>query len=101
MEATKIRNYPYYIKLRYTPPKGLLGNIVIASSNGCPATKNLLSLDASLAILTRVLCFEVSGTRRRTLVRPVSSTGQTGPVLLPLVFGLGFVDQPRDLVIFW
>jgi hypothetical protein len=35
--------------------------------------RNLLSLDASLAIPTRVLCFEVFGLRRRTPVRPVWS----------------------------
>jgi hypothetical protein len=51
---------------------------VIAPSDGCPATANLLSLDASLAIPTRVLRFEVSGLRRRTPVRPVLLTYQTG-----------------------
>jgi hypothetical protein len=77
---------------------------VIAPSNGCPATANLLSLDASLAILTRVLRFEVSGLRRRTAVRLVLLTGQTGLELLHLrlrFFSLGFVDQPRNLVVFW
>jgi hypothetical protein len=52
----------------------------------------------------RVLCFEVSGLRRRTPVRPVLLTGQTGPMLLHLhlrFFSLGFVDQPRNLVVFW
>jgi hypothetical protein len=43
-----------------------------------PGDRNLLSLDASLAIPTRVLRFEDSGLRRRTLVRPVLPTGQTG-----------------------
>ena len=76
MEATEGRNYPYYIKLGYTPPKGLFGNFVVAPSDGCPATANLLSLDASLAIPTRVLRFEDFGLRRRTPVRPVP-TGQT------------------------
>jgi hypothetical protein len=38
----------------------------------------LLSLDASLAIPTRVLRFEVSGLRRRTPVRPVLLTSQVG-----------------------
>jgi hypothetical protein len=40
--------------------------------------RNLLSLDASLAIPTLVLRFGVSGLRRRTPVRPVLLTGQTG-----------------------
>jgi hypothetical protein len=51
---------------------------VIAPSDGCPATANLLSLDASLAIPTRVLRFEVSGLCHRTPVRLVLLTGQTG-----------------------
>jgi hypothetical protein len=40
--------------------------------------RNLLSLDASLVIPTHVLRFEDSGLRRRTTVRPVLFTGQTG-----------------------
>jgi hypothetical protein len=44
---------------------------VFAPSDGCPATANLLSLDASHVIPTRVLCFEVSRLRRRTPIRPV------------------------------
>jgi hypothetical protein len=66
-----------------------------------PGDHNLLSLDASLEIPTRVLHFEVSGLRHRTPVRP---TGQTGLELLYLrlrFFGLGFVDQPRNPVVFW
>jgi hypothetical protein len=43
-----------------------------------PGIRNLLSLDASLAIPTRVLRFEDSGLRRRTPVRPVLLTSQTG-----------------------
>ena len=51
---------------------------VFAPSDGCPATANLLSLDASFAIPTRVLRFEDAGLRRRTPVRPVLLTGQAG-----------------------
>jgi hypothetical protein len=71
----------------------------------------LLSLDASHAIPTRVLCFEDSGLCRCTPVRPVLLTGQTGQTHgstgLELLqhrlrfFGLGFVDQPRNPVVFW
>jgi hypothetical protein len=43
-----------------------------------PGDRNLLRLDASLAIPTCVLRFEDSGLRRRTPVRPVLPTGQTG-----------------------
>jgi hypothetical protein len=42
-----------------------------------PGDRTLLSLDASHAILTRVLRFEDSGLRRRTPVRPVLRTGET------------------------
>jgi hypothetical protein len=49
---------------------------VITPSDGCPATANFLSLDASLAISTCVPLFEVSGLRRRTSVGPVLLTGQ-------------------------
>jgi hypothetical protein len=48
-----------------------------------------------------VLHFKDSGLRRRTPVRPVLLTGQTGLVLLQLRLrfsGLGFVDQPRNPV---
>jgi hypothetical protein len=69
-----------------------------------PGDRNLLSIDASLAIPTRVLGFEESGLRRRTPVRLVLHTGQTGLALLLhrlRFFGLCFVDQPRNPVVFW
>jgi hypothetical protein len=68
-----------------------------------PGDRTLRSLDASHAIPTRVLCFEVSRLHRRTPVRPVLPTGQTGLALLQhhlWFFGLGFVDQPRNPVVF-
>jgi hypothetical protein len=43
-----------------------------------PGDRNLLNLDTSLAIPTRVLRLEDSGLRHRTPVRPVLLTGQTG-----------------------
>jgi hypothetical protein len=69
-----------------------------------PGDRTLRSLDASLVIPMRVLRFEDSGLRRCTPVRPVRPTGQTSLELLQyrLRFsGFGFVDQPRNLVIFW
>jgi hypothetical protein len=77
MEATERRNYPYYIKLGYMPLKGLFGYFIVTPWDRCPTIANLLSLDARLVIPTRVLHFEASGSHRRTLVRPVSSIGQT------------------------
>jgi hypothetical protein len=69
-----------------------------------PGDRNLLSLDASLAIPTCVLHFEDSGLRRRTPVTLVLLTGQTGLALLQhrlRFFGLGFVDKPGNPVVFW
>jgi hypothetical protein len=43
-----------------------------------PGDYTLRSLDASHAIPTHVLRFEVFGLRRRRPVRPVLPTGQTG-----------------------
>jgi hypothetical protein len=69
-----------------------------------PGDRTLLSLDASHAIPTRVLRFKDSGLHHRTPVRPVLLTSQTGLELLHLhlrFFGLGFVDQPWNPVVFW
>jgi hypothetical protein len=62
---------PLRPKLGYTPTKGTLGNCLRNTIGQMPGDRNLLSLDASLAIPTRVLRFEDSGLRRRTPVRPV------------------------------
>jgi hypothetical protein len=86
------------------PLEGEIGNLCHRSIGRMPGDRNLLSLDASLAIPTRVLRFEVSELRRRTPVRLVLLTGQTGLELLLhrlQFFGLGFVDQPRNPVVFW
>jgi hypothetical protein len=69
---------PFSNNYGYKPLKGGFGSLEAFSIGRMPSDRNLLSLDASLAILTRVLRFEDSGLRRRTLVRPVLLTGQTG-----------------------
>jgi hypothetical protein len=78
-----------------------------------PGDRNLLSLDASLAIPTRVLCFEASRRQRPgrsdhppgRLDRPGQSSWavELAWVATPprRVFGLGFVAQPSNLVVFW
>jgi hypothetical protein len=66
-----------------------------------PGDRTLLSLDASHAIPTRVLLFEDSVLHRRTPVRPTSQTGLELQQHRLRLFGLGFVDQPRNPVIFW
>jgi hypothetical protein len=60
------------------PLEGEIGNLSHRSIGRMPGDRNLLSLEASLAIPTRVLRFEVSRLRRRTPVRLVVLTGQTG-----------------------
>jgi hypothetical protein len=69
---------PLSNNLGYKPLKGGFGRLEAFSIGRMPGDRNLLSLDASLAIPTRVLLFEDSGLRRRTPVRPVLPTGQTG-----------------------
>jgi hypothetical protein len=65
---------PLSLTLGYTPLRGTLGIFAFTPPDRCPTTANLLSLDASLAVTTRVLRFEVSGRRRCTPVRPVLLT---------------------------
>jgi hypothetical protein len=60
------------------PLEGEIGNLCHRSIGWMPDDHNLLSLDASLAIPTRVLRFKDSGLHRRTPVRPVLLTRQTG-----------------------
>jgi hypothetical protein len=59
---------PYYLIRDTSPSRAKSEIFVIAPSYGCPTTANLLRLDASLAIPTRVLRFEVSRLCQRTPV---------------------------------
>jgi hypothetical protein len=77
MEATESLKYPF-LTTRDTSPSRVVLEVFKFSIGRMPNDHNLLSLDASLAILTRVLRFEDSGLRRRTPVRLVLLTGQTG-----------------------
>jgi hypothetical protein len=49
---------PLLANYEYMPLKANSEIFVIAPSDGCPVTTNLLSVDARLAILTRVLCLK-------------------------------------------
>jgi hypothetical protein len=60
------------------PLEGEIGSLCYRSIGLMLGDRNLLSLDASLVIPTCVLRFEVFGLHRRTPVRPVLLTGQTG-----------------------
>jgi hypothetical protein len=66
---------PFSNNYGYKPLKGGFGRLQAFSIGRMPDDRNLLSLDASLAIPTRVLCFEDSGLHHRTPVRPVLLTG--------------------------
>jgi hypothetical protein len=72
MEATESLKYPSLITTDTTPSRAAF------SIRRMPGDHNLLSLDASLAIPTRVLRFEDSGLCCRTPVRLVLLTSQTG-----------------------
>jgi hypothetical protein len=74
MEATESLKYPF-LTTRDTIPQGRFGSLQAFSIGRMPGDRNLLSLDTSLAIPTRVLRFEDSGLRCRTPVRPVLLTG--------------------------
>jgi hypothetical protein len=78
MEATESLKYPFLITRDTSPLKGGFGNLQAFSIGRMPGDRNLLSLDASLAIPTRVIRFKDFGLRRRTPVRPVLLTDQTG-----------------------
>jgi hypothetical protein len=58
--GTQKTKLPLLNNLGYKPLKGEFGSLQIFSIRRMPSDRNLLSLDASLAIPTRVLCFEAS-----------------------------------------
>jgi hypothetical protein len=60
MEASRKTKMPLKPKLGYMATKGSLGNCLHNTIGRMPGDRTSCSLDASLAILTRVLCFEAS-----------------------------------------
>jgi hypothetical protein len=104
------------------PLKGEFGSLQIFFIGRMPGDRNLLSLDASLAIPTHVLRFEASRRQRPgrsdhplgRLDRPMQSDRpmlsdrpywavEPAWVATPPrgVFGLGFVAKPSNPVVFW
>jgi hypothetical protein len=84
--------------------EGEIGNLCHHSIGRMPSDRYLGALMQASRSRCVSSCFEDSGLRRRTPVRPVLLTGQTGLELLHLHLqfnGLGIVDQPRNLVVFW
>jgi hypothetical protein len=71
MEASQKTKIPPRPKLGFMPTKGTLGNCLCNTIERMPSVRTSLSLDASLAIPTRVLRFEAFGTLRPQI-------GQTG-----------------------
>jgi hypothetical protein len=63
----------------YKPLKGGFGSLHVFTIGRMPGDRTLRSLDASHAIPTQVLRFEISGLCRCAPVRPVLLTGQIGP----------------------
>jgi hypothetical protein len=88
MEATERQNYRYYIKLRYTPPKGTSGIFVVAPSDGCLVTALRLALTRALrsrrvSSASKHLEGVVAHQSDRCFpFPPVRPTDQTGPVSL-------------------
>jgi hypothetical protein len=80
------------------PLKGEFGILQIFS-----ATATFFSLDASLAIPTRVLRFEASQRKRLGRSNRPSWVVEPAWVATPprRVFDLGFVAQPSNPVVFW
>jgi hypothetical protein len=60
MEATESLKYPFLITKDTSPSRAVFGSIQAFSIERMPGNRNLLSLDASLVIPTRVLRFEDS-----------------------------------------
>jgi hypothetical protein len=88
---------PFSNNYGYKPLKGGFGRLEAFSIGQMPGDRTLRSLDASLAIPTRA-------PHRSDRYPPVRPTGQTSLALLQhrlRFFGLGFVDQPRNPVVFW
>jgi hypothetical protein len=98
---------PLRPKLRYTPTKGTLGICLRSTIGRMPSDRTSRSLDASLAIPTHVLRFKASGALRPQTGQTDSPNRFSKPVRPVLarqprpVFGLGFVAQPSNPVIFW
>jgi hypothetical protein len=85
------------------PLKGEFGSLQIFSIGRMPSDRNLLSLDASLVIPTRVLRFKAS--RRQQPGRSDRTSWAVRPAWVAApprrVFGISFVAQPSNPAVFW
>jgi hypothetical protein len=78
MEASLKCRMPLRPKLGYTPTKGTLVICLRSTIGWIPGERTSRSLDASLAIPTRVLRLQATGTLRPQTGQPVLQTGQVG-----------------------
>jgi hypothetical protein len=122
MEAPKRLNYPYLITSDTSPSRADLEVFGISSSNGCPATAACLASTQALRSRRVSSASKHLGAGGQAVRPPPLGgyTGQgdlTGPkrsdrpswavepawVAAPprRVFGLGFVAQPSNPVVFW
>jgi hypothetical protein len=77
MEACRKTKIPLKPKLGYIPTKGTLGICLCSTIGRMPGDRTSRSLDASLAIPTRVLYLEVSGALQ-TQTGPTGSPNRSG-----------------------
>jgi hypothetical protein len=120
--GTQKTKLPLLKNYGYKPLKGEFGSLQIFFIGRMPGDRNLLSLDASLAIPTRVLRFDASRRQRPGRSdRPLGRLDRPRPSDRPRrsdrlfwavepawvaapphrVFSLGFVAQPSNPVVFW
>jgi hypothetical protein len=83
METAKRRNYPYYIILGYTPLRGTLGILIVAPSDGCPATAPLLASTQALRSRRVSSASKLLGAPGSHLRSPSLSSWFCGPTKLP------------------
>jgi hypothetical protein len=117
MEATESLKFPYLTNRDTSPSRAVLEVFKFSPSDGCPATVTCLASTQTLRSQRVSSASKIpdcvvahrsdrcsSPAARYPPVRPVRPTGQTGLELLQhslRFLGLGFVDQPRNPVVFW
>jgi hypothetical protein len=111
MEETESLKYLYLITRDTSPSREVLEVFRFSPSDGCPATAPYLASTQAMrsrrvSSASKIPDYVVAH-RSDRCSSPIRSvpTGQTGLELLLLhllrFFGLGFVDQPRNPMVFW
>jgi hypothetical protein len=107
MQATESLKYPFLTTRDTSPSRAVSEDLKLSPSDGCPATATCLASTQALrsrrvSSASKIPDYVVAhrSDRCSSPVRPVP----TGLALLQhrlRFFGLGFVDQPRNPVVFW